>query len=191
MSLQNEIIDYKDNIDDIEHWTLLKGNYRYERIIAFMQSKKIPCTWENVTNYIKYDKRILINSFKYLVFLEEFYKSVLSRMLSLPENKIINAGFTDTLNQFSLLDDKVNFENMDLDLLSTENLTVVQFRNSVCHNKILLDRKYNEKDLEQTLFIILRVLPESYRKGFAKDINGCSKGLVDSLYHIELEYEDK
>ena len=112
-------------------------------------------------------------------------------MLSVPENKIINAGFTDTLNHFSLLDDKVNFENMDLDLLNTENLTIVQFRNSVCHNKILLDMKYNKKDLEKTLFIILRVLPESYRKGFAKDINGCSKGLVDNLYHIELEYEDK
>ena len=77
-------------------------------------------------------------------------------MLSVSETKIINAGFTDTLNQFSLLDDKVNFENMDLDLLNTENLTVVQFRNSVCHNKILLDRKYNKRDLEKNIVYIIK-----------------------------------
>ena len=66
MSIENQIVDYKDNIEDIEHWVTLKGEFRYETIIAFLKEKGIECTWKNVTNYIKYDKRILVNSFKYL-----------------------------------------------------------------------------------------------------------------------------
>ena len=74
MKLENEIIDYDENKKDILHWTKLKGEYRYFSIIEFLKGKNIKCTWNNVTNYIKYDKRILINSFKYIVFIEKLYK---------------------------------------------------------------------------------------------------------------------
>ena len=189
MLLEDTIIDYKENKDDIEHWTLLKGDYRYERIISFMNNKNIPCTWKNVTNYIKYDKRILINSFKYLVFLEEFYKSVISRKTKRKVKDIIFMDFRNALDEYLSLEDKLNFDEMDLSILDKEKETVIQFRNSICHNKILLDRKYNNKDLEETLNIVIKILPKTYRDGFIKDINECAKRLVEKLYHIELDFK--
>ena len=77
MFLEEMVVDYTENKEDIKHWTTLKGEYRYERIINFMKKNNIPCTWKNVTNYVKYDKRLLINIFKYIVFIEEFYKSMI------------------------------------------------------------------------------------------------------------------
>ena len=53
MLLENEIIDYDANKDDIIHWTTLKGEYRYLIIIEFLKSKNIECNWKNVTYYIK------------------------------------------------------------------------------------------------------------------------------------------
>lgn len=35
---------------------------------------------ENITNYMKYDKRILYNSFKYIVVLEELFKSMIAKI---------------------------------------------------------------------------------------------------------------
>ena len=52
MSLENEIIDYCKNKNEIEHWVLLKGEYRYKRIITFLIENNIECTWENITYYI-------------------------------------------------------------------------------------------------------------------------------------------
>ena len=79
MSLEEEIIDYKENIEDIIHWTTIKGEYRYCSIIEFLKSKGIKCTWKTVTNYMRYDKRILVNSFKYIVLLEEVFKSFICK----------------------------------------------------------------------------------------------------------------
>lgn len=84
--LEEKIIDYKEYVQEILHWVNLKGEYRYLTIIEFLKKKNIECTWNNVTYYIKYDKRILINSFKYIVFLEELYKSFIKK------HKIINQG---------------------------------------------------------------------------------------------------
>ena len=84
--LEEKIIDYKEHEEEILHWVNLKGEYRYLTIIEFLKKKNIECTWNNVTYYIKYDKRILINSFKYIVFLEELYKSFIKK------HKTINQG---------------------------------------------------------------------------------------------------
>ena len=60
MPIEKDIVDYKDNESDINHWLLLKGEYRYVTIIDFLKNKNIECTWQNVTYYIKYDKRLFI-----------------------------------------------------------------------------------------------------------------------------------
>ena len=41
MKLENEIIDYYENKEDILHWTKLKGEYRYFSIIEFLKGKNI------------------------------------------------------------------------------------------------------------------------------------------------------
>ncbi len=185
MLLENEIIDYKEHIDDISHWSTLKGDFRYLTIIYFMKSKNIECTWENVTYYIKYDKRLLINSFKYIVFLEELYKSFIMKNKSVKQGQLNRYGFSRALEEYLSLGDSANYDGIDLVLLKAEKDTIISFRNKVVHNKILLNCN-EQKTLEDILKIFLKVLPKSYRDGFVENINSSSKGIVDKFWHIEL-----
>lgn len=185
--LKNEIIDYDEHESEIIHWVTLKGEYRYQKIINFLKNKKIECSWTNVTNYIRYDKRILINSFKYIVFLEELYKSFVYKNKNVELNSLLCYEFRKALNEYLSIGDKANYDDIDLKLLEAERETVISFRNSVVHNKILLDRLYQNKELEEVLNIFIKILPKSYRCGYIRDINNCSKGLVDESWHIELK----
>ena len=184
MQIEKEIIDYEQNKEDIEHWVTLKGEYRYEEIIEFMKKENIKCTWKNVTNYIKYDKRILINSFKYIVVLEELLKSSIFKYKN--DFKIINKSFLHTLDKFESLGEKAKYDEIDINLLSKEKNSINSYRNSVVHNKILIGKSFNLKNLKQVLEIYKNILPKSYRDGFIKDINNCSKGLVEETYHIKI-----
>ena len=184
MSLENKIVDYKDNVLDIEHWVALKGEFRYESIINFLTENKIECNWANVTYYIKYDKRILINSFKYIVFLEEMYKSFVFKKRHNPN--IQSSAFRIAYNSFLSLGDDAVFDDIDLSLMKKNEAAINTFRNCVVHNRILLNRKYGGLSLEEVLNVIIKILPTSYRNGFIKDINDCSKGLLNSHWNIKL-----
>ena len=186
MLLEKEIIDYKKNEQEILHWVNLKGEYRYTSIINFLKNKKIECTWNNVTYYIKYDQRVLINSFKYIVFLEELYKAFIKKYKVVKQSILLRYDFSTALDEFLSLGEKANYDNVDLILLAHEKQTIVEFRNSVVHNKILLNHLYNYKTLEDVYNIFVKILPNSYRNGFVKDVNSCAKGLSDSLWHIEV-----
>lgn len=187
MSLEKEITDYNDHITDIKHWTTLKGEYRYEIIIRFLKSKKIECSWANVTYYIKYDKRLLINSFKYIVFLEELYKSFVIKNKEVKIDDLKKYGFSKALEEYLSIGDNANYDDIDLELLRKEKNAIVAFRNKVVHNKVLLDLNYScQKSLESILNIFVKILPKSYREGFIKEINSSAKGIVDKSWHIEL-----
>ena len=186
MSIIDEIVDYKENEENIKHWTALKGEFRYGRIIDFMKKNNVPRAWKNVTNYVKYDKRILINTFKYIVFLEEYYKSMIYKYKRVNADKLIEMQFRPTVNMYLSIGKKANFDKMNLSLLKNNKETVIQLRNSVVHNKILLDGTFDKNDLKTGLNFLEKILPESYREGFKKDINSCTKGLVEEYWHIEL-----
>lgn len=184
--LEKEIINYKENKEEILHWVLLKGEYRYNAIIEFLKRKKIERTWENITYYIKYDKRILINSFKYLAFLEELYKSFIKENKTINQKKLLRLEFSESLDEYLSIGNDANYDGIDLQLLNKEKKTITEFRNSVVHNKILLIHSYNGKSLEEVLNIFVKILPKSYRKGYIKDINCCSKGIVENLWNIRI-----
>ena len=184
MSLENKIIDYQTNKKDIEHWVALKGEYRYEAIIDFLVSKNIECNWMNVTYYIKYDKRILINSFKYIVFLEEMYKSFISKCNL--KAKVSGMNFQNAYYEFVLLGDKACFDGVDINKMAEYKKSINAFRNKVVHNNVLLNQKFNGVSLEEVLKQFSEILPMSYRAGFIRDINSCSKGLLEEYWHIEL-----
>ena len=78
-----------------------------------------------------------------------------------------------------------------VDILSTldftDNDVIIEFRNSVVHNKILLNHLYNGKTLDEVLKIFVKILPKSYRSGYIKDMNSCSKGITDVSWHIEIK----
>lgn len=185
--LEKEIVDYDQHKQEICHWVNLKGEYRYQAIIEFLKKKKIICTWNNVTYYIKYDKRILINSFKYIVFLEELYKSFIKQNKDVKQNILLGFEFKKALDEYLSIGDKANYDGIDLELLITEKDTINSFRNKVVHNKILLNHLYNGKTLEEVLNIFVKILPKSYRTGYIKDMNSCSKGITDTSWHIEIK----
>lgn len=190
--LEDEILDYEKNKQDIMHWTTLKGEFRYQDIIIFLKEKKIECSWRNVTNYIKYDKRILINSFKYIVFLEELFKSFINKYKKIKKSELLMLGFSKTLDEYLTINtNDVKYDDINLELLSSEKITIIEFRNSVAHNKILLNHLYNKKTLEEVLNIFVKILPKSYRIGYVNDINNCSKDLTDSSWCIKIMLEAK
>ena len=184
MSLENKIIDYKDNVSDIEHWVALKGEFRYESIINFLNENKIECTWSNVTYYIKYDKRLLINSFKYIVFLEEMYKSFIYKYGG--GKNIKNKNFQEAYIEFLSLGDVAAFDDVSLSNMNTYKKSINSFRNKVVHNNILIGQTFNGLSLEEVLKQFVTILPMSYRNGFIKDINSCSVGILDDKWHITL-----
>lgn len=186
MLLEKEIIDYENNKNDIIHWTTLKGEHRYLMIIDFLKSKNIECTWSNVTYYIKYDKRLLINSFKYIVFLEELYKSFIMNNKKIKISELNKYGFRKSLDEYLSLDNNAKYDGIDLELLKKEKESIINFRNKVVHNKVLLNIKFDNKNLVCILQIFVKILPESYRDGFKKDINSSAKGIIDGSWHIEL-----
>ena len=184
MSIEKQIVDYKDKVEDIEHWVTLKGEFRYEAIIAFLKEKGIERTWKNVTNYIKYDKRILVNSFKYLVVLEEMYKSFIYKYGV--KKGVQKLSFRKTCDRYILLGESANYDEINLRIIEENKESIIEFRNKVVHNNILINRNYEGRSLEEILKLFVEVLPKSYRDGFIKDINDCSKGLVEESWHIIL-----
>ena len=139
MNIEKEISDYIENEESILHWTQLKGTFRYEHIIEFLKSKNIETTWENVTNYIKYDKRLLINSFKYLIFLEELFKSFISKYKNAKQNELLRLHFIDSIEQFLDIGNEANYDGIDLETLSREKEALNELRNCVVHDKILIN----------------------------------------------------
>ena len=185
--LEKEIIDYNQHKQEIYHWVNLKGEYRYQAVIDFLKKKNIMCSWDNVTYYIKYDKRILINSFKYIVFLEELYKSFIKQNKDIKQSTLLSYEFGRALDEYLSIGDKANYDGIDLKLLIAKKDTINSFRNKVVHNKILLNHSYNGETLEEVLNIFVKILPKSYRTGFIKDMNSCSKGITDTSWHIEIK----
>lgn len=186
MLLEKEIIDYDKYKEDIIHWVNLKGEYRYQAIIYFLKERKIELSWDNITYYIKYDKRILINSFKYIVFLEELYKSFIKKNKEISQGNLLRYEFGRALTEYLSIGEAAEYDDIDLILLKAEEKTIIEYRNSVVHNKILLNHTYNGKQIDEVLNILVKVLPKSYRDGFVKDINSCSKNITDDKWHIEL-----
>ena len=185
--LEERIIDYKQHEQEILHWINLKGEYRYLAIIEFLKNKNIECNWNNVTYYIKYDKRILINSFKYIVFLEELYKSFIKKYKLINQGELLRFEFGRALDEYLSIGEEANYDDIDLQLLLKEKKTIKEFRNSVVHNKILLNHLYNGKTLDEVLNLFVKILPKSYRSGYIKDMNSCTKGITDVSWHIEVK----
>ncbi len=190
MSLENIIIDYTENEADIRHWVLLKGEFRYNMVIDFLINNNIPCTWKNITNYVRYDKRILINSFKYIVFLEEFYKSFVCNRKNYSYSKVRDFGFRRILDEYLALNCDKTYDGINVNALQNNKEKIINFRNAVSHNKILLCENYGDDNNKMTLQDILRlfvlILPKSYRDGFKKDINNSKLYLVEDFWHVSL-----
>ena len=200
MALKDLIVDYDENEQDINKWTTLKGTYRYIKMIKFMKKNKLSLDWQNLTNYMKYDKRILYNSFKYIVVLEELFKSLIAKNSSYKEENLLTMDFKTALSKLLSLNKKTEFDGINFDFLKKEQGAINSFRNAVAHNKMLLDGKYigpeefkkhiPGKNLQEILEIYKQIIPEPYRKGFISDIYKSSVNLniENRFIYFEKDY---
>ncbi|WP_412031691.1 hypothetical protein [Metamycoplasma buccale] len=175
----NNILDRNSHKDEIQEFIELKGESKLNEFVEILKTNNELCSWKYVLDLYRYDKRLLINIFKYLSFFEEFlisqlklenYKKCKMSMKSIME-EIINNKTIIEYNDFDNIFFKNNYEALN------------KLRNNVCHNKIIINVTYKNQNINKILEIFKNILPQNYRKGFVSDINKCKKGLnlPDSL----------
>lgn len=73
MSYKDEIIDYNLHQEEINKWIMLKGEQKYMRFVALLKQNNVNVKWNTLRDTYRYDKRLLVNLFKYHYhFLMEF-----------------------------------------------------------------------------------------------------------------------
>lgn len=186
MSLTKKIIDYKEHKNDVNHWIRLKGEYRYEAMIRLF-GDSIKCTWENLTDAIKYDRRIQHNCFKYYILLEDVFRAALNRKGLLKIGGDTFDGFRSIINDYVIKCNDDFIEGMSYETIKENINVVIEFRNSIMHNDILLGNTFDDKTLKESIEILYKVLPKDYKPGFMRDINGSKNKLSPELDDLFIE----
>lgn len=177
MQIEKEIVDYQDHKKEIDKWISLKGEKKYLEFIKVFKEKDIPITWKKLDDAFRYDKRLLINLFKYLSFFEDYLRAIVWNYSSLTYKKLEKSFLIDAIEEVINITGTLSIKGFDLELLKINKDYINYLRNRVSHNKIIIDSEYNGRGYKELIKIFEETLPEDYQKGFAKDINGCAKGL--------------
>ena len=153
-------IEEKDK-DKAEAYIKSKGLFAHMQIknkmLAWSSDKTIK--YSQIASYYRYDKRIRIILYKYIAYLEEYYRAILLDNFSdsTEQNfwiKIIadkinsgirldiileNLGFRSLLNQIKLLPDNLKEYSFNYNKPIRKNIdALIELRNAVMHNKFLL-----------------------------------------------------
>ena len=177
MTINEKIVDYNENEEEINKWLSLKGEKKYLEYIAFLESKDIEVNWIVLDDTFRYDKRLLFNIFKYFSFFEDYLRAIVWNCSEITYKHLESSVFKDVAKEIIEHTEKYKNYYLKIDRLATNYLYVNYIRNRVCHNKIILTAKKNNKDLRELLILFKDCLPTDYVSGFVKEINGCSKGL--------------
>ena len=147
--------------DKAEAYIKSKGLFAHMQIknkmLAWSSDKAIK--YSQIASYYRYDKRIRIILYKYIAYLEEYYRAILLDNFSdsTEQNfwiKIIadkinsgirldiileNLGFRSLLNQVKLLPDNLKEYSFNSNKPIRKNIdALIELRNAVMHNKFLL-----------------------------------------------------
>ena len=147
--------------DKAEAYIKSKGLFAHMQIknkmLAWSSDKTIK--YSQIASYYRYDKRIRIILYKYIAYLEEYYRAILLDNFSdsTEQNfwiKIIadkinsgirldiileNLGFRSLLNQIKLLPDNLKEYSFNYNKPIRKNIdALIELRNAVMHNKFLL-----------------------------------------------------
>lgn len=183
----SEIIDYIDNKNEILHWINLKGETKYNEFLKLFKENGIALYWEKVKDTYRYDKRLLINCFKYLSFFEEYLRALIWNNSNSQYKSIEKLNLSEIIEHVFKQDGELENNLINLEVLKTFKKQINHLRNHVSHNKILLTGSYDGEKLEVVLNNFKRCLPIDYQKGFVEDINNCIKCLnVPDKFKIEL-----
>lgn len=175
--IRKRIIDYSENKGEIEKWLGVKGEEKYSQFADMLDAVDHPITWDNISQLYRYDKRLLINSFRYLSFFEEYVRVIIinnsedphSRYLELQDEGMFGQ-LPDQLLRSGNIELKNYFDSMD----PINDLRVVNtLRRAVAHNKIILQMD----DCEGIFKKFSTLIPKDFRNGFIKDVNNCVLGM--------------
>lgn len=177
MQAQEEIIDYDVHKEEIDKWIALKGEAKYLKFVAILKANNVPVIWSSLSETYRYDKRLLINVFKYMSFFEEFLRAQIWNVSKITYNKLESALLNDAIDKVIELKDHICFQGFFINNLIENRGYINYLRNRISHNKIMLESEKEGRNLKELLFAFKITLPESYRNGFSSDINNCNKGL--------------
>lgn len=177
MSITKEIVDYSEHKSEVDKWIRLKGEQKYLQFAGILKEHDQPVTWQNISELYRYDKRLLINLFKYLSFFEEYLRALVWNASETKYNTLSNSYLNDALDMVIELKDSVACEAGFMDSLIANRDYINGLRNRVSHNKIMLNYVKDGKTLGDMILLFKKTLPFDYQKGFASDINSCTRGL--------------
>ena len=167
------ISDYEENKEDIEKWFSIKCPEKYRRFAELLESNGEDPTWKRIVDLYRYDKRLIFNCFEYLSFLEEYLRSIVVRYEGKKESydewQEQNMGALEKRIIELHKEGKAGINN---EFLEKDIDNVRKLRNTVSHNKILIEGPYSEY-----LISLIRMLPEKYREGCRSDLAKCVNDL--------------
>lgn len=173
MSAAKEIMDYDKHKKEIDHWFALKGETKYLEFVNLLKEHDEEVYWEKVRDTYKYDKRLLVNIFKYLSFFEEFLRAQVWN-ISEQTYKVIEEKFLREIIQAVVeLKDEIEYQEFSVENLEKNKNQINHLRNRVSHNKIILTCKCEGSDIKTILINLKNTLPQSYKQGFTSSINSC------------------
>lgn len=177
MSAAKEIVDYDNYKKEIDHWIALKGEKKYLEFVNLLKENGEKVYWETVKDTYRYDKRLLVNIFIYLSFFEEFLRAQIWNVSEQTYKEIEKKHLREIIQTVIKLKDKIDYQEFSIENLKNSKNQINYLRNRVSHNKIILKSECEGADLKAILIGFKSALPQSYRNGFAEEINGCTKGL--------------
>ncbi|MCH5151736.1 MAG: hypothetical protein J1F65_03660 [Clostridiales bacterium] len=188
MSAKEEIIDYNLHANEIEYWIALKGETKYMRFASLLKANGIAVEWNVLKDTYRYDKRLIVNIFKYLSFFEEFLRAQIWNVSKTSYKKLEGEFLSKAIDEVVRLKEQIHYKGFSVELLSKNKELINHLRNCVSHNKIILESQKDECNINEILVAFMQTLPKAYQYGFASDIKKCSKGLnIPSCFVIELQ----
>ena len=187
MQIEKEIIDYQDHKKEIDKWISLKGEKKYLEFIKVFKEKDIPITWKKLDDTFRYDKRLLINLFKYLSFFEDYLRAIVWNYSNKTYKKIEDSYLKEVIDEVLSIADSLDIKGFDINKLKENKPYINELRNRVSHNKIIINSGIDGKDYKEMIEAFKETLPVDYQAGIIKEINNCSKGLlIDGSLAINL-----
>lgn len=177
MSAKEEIIDYYEYSEEIEKWLALKGETKYLRFAKLLTKNNIPVRWVTLKDTYRYDKRLLVNIFKYLSFFEEFLRAQIWNISKASYQSVEDCFLHKVMGEIIAIKDKISYSEFPIGALTRNKDLINYLRNCVAHNKIILESEKNGFDIKDILNAFKDCLPESYQQNFATAINNCVFGL--------------
>jgi len=191
----NKITISKTEIIKSNYYLKYRGLQEHIIILNYLENVlKRKIRYSEIATTFRYDKRIRTVIYKYIGFIEEYLRAIISNNYpdDIPESiKIydykklhINGNKTyDTVSDmlFSSLVKQFNKMNNTIISSSFNNYRkeymeyVIDLRNAVSHNRFLLnyDSFHNKSCLKENIKILYSVLPDFLQDNFVNELNAC------------------